>query len=74
MAARARHTAGGPPFEFRDDPASKVLDYRTQESSLGMVFHFATGRSAPAGPADLVAVLKYLDSDEGKTVLKQIVD
>ena len=53
---------------------SKVLELNeTQESSLGLVFHFADQAGLPLlDLQDLVAVLKYLDSDEGKPVLKQI--
>ncbi len=53
---------------------SKVLELNeTQESSLGLVFHFADQAGLPLlDLEDLVAVLKYLDSDEGKPELKQI--
>ena len=53
---------------------SKVLGLNeTQESSLGLVFHFADQAGLPLLDfADLVAVLKYLDSDEGKPTLKQV--
>ncbi len=53
---------------------SKVLGLNaTQESSLGLVFHFADEAGLPLlDLEDLTAVLKYLDSDEGKPVLKQI--
>ena len=55
---------------------SKVLELNeTQESSLGLVFHFADQAGLPLlDLQDLVAVLKYLDSDEGKPVLKQMVE
>lgn len=53
---------------------SKVLGLnQTQESSLGLVFHFADQAGLPLlDLEDLSAVLKYLDSDEGRPLLKQI--
>ncbi|GAA2180716.1 DUF853 family protein [Brooklawnia cerclae] len=53
---------------------AKVLGLNeTQESSLGLVFHFADGQGLPLLDLDdLVAVLRYLTSDEGKPELKQI--
>ncbi len=51
---------------------SKVLGLNdTQESSLGLVFHFADQRGLPLlDVADLRAVLHYLVSDEGKAELE----
>ena len=53
---------------------SKVLDLNdTQESSLGLVFHYADTRGLPLlDLADLRAVLSYLLSDEGKAELRTI--
>ncbi len=53
---------------------SKVLSLtEVQESSLGLVFHFADQAGLPLlDLEDLSAVLRYLDSDEGKPILKQI--
>ena len=53
---------------------SKVLGLNeTQESSLGLVFHFADTRGLPLlDLADLKQVLMYLTSDEGKIELKEI--
>ncbi len=53
---------------------SKVLGLnQTQESSLGLVFHFADTEGLPLlDLADLTAVLQYLTGEEGKPVLKQI--
>lgn len=53
---------------------SKVLGLnQTQESSLGLVFYFADQAGLPLLDLDdLGAVLRYLDSDEGRPVLKQI--
>ncbi len=53
---------------------SKVLSLtEVQESSLGTVFHFADQAGLPLlDLEDLSAVLRYLDSDEGKPILKQI--
>ena len=51
---------------------SKVLGLNeTQESSLGLVFHYADGAGLPLlDLADLREVVKYLVSDEGKADLK----
>ncbi len=53
---------------------SKVLDLNdTQESSLGLVFHWADTQGLPLlDLADLRAVIAHLTSDEGKAELKQI--
>ncbi|SDB80794.1 hypothetical protein GA0111570_103116 [Raineyella antarctica] len=53
---------------------SKVLGLNdTQESSLGLVFHYAdTNGLALLDIADLRAVLMHLDSEEGKSDLKGI--
>lgn len=53
---------------------AKVLGLnQTQESSLGLVFHFADQAGLPLlDLADLVSLVKYLDSDEGKPALKQV--
>ena len=53
---------------------SKVLGLNeTQESSLGLVFHYAdTHGLALLDLADLRAVMTYLSSDEGKAELKAI--
>ena len=53
---------------------SKVLDLNdTQESSLGLVFHYADRNGlALLDIADLRAVLMHLDSEEGKADLKGI--
>jgi DNA helicase HerA-like ATPase len=53
---------------------SKVLGLNdTQESSLGLVFHYADQQGlALVDLADLRAVLSYLTSDEGKGELKQL--
>jgi DNA helicase HerA-like ATPase len=53
---------------------SKVLGLNeTQESSLGLVFHYADANGlALVDLADLRAVLTYLTSDEGKAELKQL--
>ncbi|GAA4781734.1 helicase HerA-like domain-containing protein [Microbacterium gilvum] len=53
---------------------SKVLGLNdTQESSLGLVFHYADEKGLPlVDLADLRAVLQYLTSDEGKGELKGI--
>lgn len=51
---------------------SKVLELNdTQESSLGLVFHYADKAGLPLlDLADLREVLQYLTSDEGKAELK----
>lgn len=53
---------------------SKVLGLNaTQESSLGLVFHYADQQGlALVDLADLRAVLTYLTSDEGKPELKEL--
>jgi len=53
---------------------SKVLGLNeTQESSLGLVFHYADENGlALVDLADLRAVLSFLTSDEGKPELKQL--
>ncbi len=53
---------------------SKVLGLNAvQESSLGLVFHYADSRGLPLlDIADLRAVLQHLTSDEGKVELKDI--
>ena len=51
---------------------AKVLGLNdTQESSLGLVFHYADGAGLPLlDLADLRAVVRFLTSDEGKADLK----
>lgn len=53
---------------------SKVLGLNdTQESSLGLVFHYAEKSGLPLlDLTDLRAVLAYLISDDGKTELKEL--
>ena len=53
---------------------SKVLGLNdTQESSLGLVFHYADKAALPlVDLSDLRAVLSYLTSDEGKPELKEL--
>jgi DNA helicase HerA-like ATPase len=53
---------------------AKVLDLNeVQESSLGLVFHYADEAGLPLlDLADLRAVLTYLTGDEGKSELKTI--
>jgi DNA double-strand break repair helicase HerA and related ATPase len=53
---------------------SKVLDLNdTQESSLGLVFHYADRAGLPLlDLADLREVVKFLTSDEGKADLKEL--
>ncbi len=53
---------------------SKVLDLNdTQESSLGLIFHYADKAGLPLlDLADLRAVVGYLTSDEGKPELKSL--
>ncbi|MGA1837887.1 helicase HerA-like domain-containing protein [Herbiconiux sp. 11R-BC] len=53
---------------------SKVLGLNaTQESSLGLVFHYAEQAGLPlVDLSDLRAVLSYLTSDEGKVELKNL--
>ncbi|MGJ3508184.1 helicase HerA-like domain-containing protein [Enemella sp. A6] len=65
---RATVTAFGPLL------LSKVLDLNeVQESSLGLVFHYADGHGLPLlDLADLRSVLQHLTSAEGKAELKEI--
>ena len=53
---------------------SKVLDLNdTQESTLGLIFHWADQRGLPMlDTKDLRAVIRHLTSDEGKAELKGI--
>ncbi|HEU4808896.1 MAG TPA: helicase HerA-like domain-containing protein, partial [Homoserinimonas sp.] len=53
---------------------SKVLGLNsTQESSLGLVFHYATNAGYPlVDLADLRSVLQYLTTDDGKVELKNL--
>jgi DNA helicase HerA-like ATPase len=53
---------------------SKVLGLNeTQESSLGLIFHYADQAGLPLlDLADLRAVVHYLDSDDGKPDLKEL--
>ena len=53
---------------------SKVLGLnQTQESSLGLVFHYADSKGLTlVTPQDLRAVLNYLVSDEGKAELTEL--
>ena len=68
VPVRCTMTAFGPTL------LSKVLGLTdVQESSLGLVFHFADQRGLPLlDIADLRAVLTYLGSDEGKLELKDL--
>src|SRR5689334_2547892 len=65
---RATMTSFGPTL------LSKVLGLNdTQESSLGLVFHYADQAGLPLlDLADLRAVVHYLNSDEGKPDLKDL--
>ncbi len=65
---RVTMTAFGPTL------LSKVLGLNdTQESSLGLVFHYADQAGLPLlDLADLREVVKYLTSDEGKSDLKDL--
>jgi len=65
---RCTMTAFGPTL------LSKVLGLTdVQESSLGLVFHYADSKGLPLlDIADLRAVLTYLGSDEGKQELKDM--
>ncbi|MCW2841637.1 MAG: hypothetical protein JWR55_3120 [Aeromicrobium sp.] len=60
--------------DFGPTLLSKVLGLNaTQESSLGLVFHYARTASLPlVGLADLRAVLTHLTSDIGKVELKAL--
>lgn len=53
---------------------SKVLDLNsTQESSLGLVFHYASKAGLPlVDLSDLRAVLSHLTTDDGKVQLKEL--
>jgi len=68
VPVRCTMTAFGPTL------LSKVLGLTdVQESSLGLVFHYADQRGLPLlDIADLRAVLTYLTSDEGKVELKDL--
>ncbi len=65
---RATMTSFGPTL------LSKVLGLNdTQESSLGLIFHYADQKGLPLlDLADLRAVVHHLNSDEGKPELKEI--
>jgi DNA helicase HerA-like ATPase len=65
---RATITAFGPTL------LAKILDLNeTQESSLGLIFHFADQRGLELlDLKDLRAVIQFLTSDEGKEELKNI--
>jgi DNA helicase HerA-like ATPase len=65
---RATMTAFGPTL------LAKVLGLnQTQESSLGLVFHYADSAGLPLlDLADLRAVVQFLTSDEGKADLKNL--
>ncbi len=65
---RATMSAFGPTL------LAKVLDLNdTQESSLGLVFHYADRAGLPLlDLADLRAVVQHLTSDEGKADLKDL--
>ena len=68
VAIRATITDFGPTL------LSKVLGLNeTQESSLGLVFHFADKAGLPLlDLKDLRAVISHLTSDEGKDELKEM--
>lgn len=68
VPVRATVTSFGPVL------LSKVLGLNeTQESSLGLVFHYADKAKLPLlDLADLRAVLQHLTSDEGKDELKEL--
>ncbi len=68
VPVRCTMTAFGPTL------LSKVLGLTdVQESSLGLVFHYADQKGLPLlDIADLRAVLSYLGSDEGKVELKDL--
>ena len=70
-----RYAAAGDHDRVRARPcSSKVLGLNdTQESSLGLVFHYADQAGLPLlDLADLREVVKYLTSDEGKADLKDL--
>lgn len=60
--------------DFGPTLLAKVLDLNeTQESSLGLIFHFADRRGLElVDLKDLRAVIQYLTDDQGKAELKQI--
>ncbi|MFP5219203.1 MAG: helicase HerA-like domain-containing protein [Actinomycetes bacterium] len=68
VPVRATVTSFGPVL------LSKVLDLNpTQESSLGLVFHYADGKGLELDDLkDLRAVITHLTSDEGKADLKEL--
>ena len=68
VPVRATVTSFGPVL------LSKVLDLNeTQESSLGLVFHYADKAGLPLlDLADLRAVLQHLTSDDGKAELAEL--
>ena len=68
MPVRATVTSFGPTL------LSKVLQLNdTQESSLGLVFHYADKAGLPLlDLKDLRAVIQHLTSDEGKADLKEL--
>ncbi|GAB4079975.1 DUF853 family protein [Modestobacter muralis] len=68
VPVRATMTQFGPTL------LAKVLDLNaTQESSLGLVFHYADGAGLPLlDLKDLRSVISWLVSDEGKPELKQL--
>ena len=68
ITLRATMTSFGPTL------LSKVLGLNdTQESSLGLIFHYADERGLPLlDLADLRAVVHHLNSDEGKPELKEL--
>jgi hypothetical protein len=68
VPVRATVTSFGPVL------LSKVLDLNdTQESSLGLVFHYADSRGLELDDLkDLRAVIAHLTSDEGKADLKEL--
>jgi uncharacterized protein len=68
VPVRATITSFGPVL------LSKVLDLNpTQESSLGLVFHYADSRGLELDDLkDLRAVITHLTSDEGKADLKEL--
>ena len=60
--------------DFGPQLLAKVLgSNETQESSLGLVFHYADAKALPLlDLSDLRALLTYLDSDDGKAELEGI--
>ena len=68
IPVRATMTAFGPVL------LSKILDLNdTQESSLGLIFHYADTAGLPLlDLKDLRALIQYLTSDEGKAALEGI--